>query len=119
MDKFSMVSMPTAVLEAWGRPEFAQLVHDALIRGDALFGPLQRGMAHGSHALIENARLMLLRAQADEEALDIDVGVSYASITPGCACEADPTPMAEIPEFVRLRIRINRISASARVDLLD
>ena len=114
-----MVSVPTAVLEAWGQPPFAQLLQDALVRGDALFGPLQRGMAHGSHALIEDARFMLLRTHADDAVLDVDVGVSYASIAPGCACEADPTPMAEIPEFARLRIRIDRTSASARVDLLD
>ncbi len=104
-----------AALNAWGRTDFAPLLRDALLVEDALFAPLQKAMLHGSQALVEQASLMLLRSQDTAEALDLEVGVNYASITPGCACEGDPTPMSEWPEYATLRVRIDRVTGSAMV----
>ena len=106
-------------LQAWGRSDFAQVLHAELLRQDALFAPLQRGMRHGSHALVEQAVLMPLPGRRDDAALQFDVAVHYASITPGCACEADPTPMSELPEFATLRIRILEPGAEATLLLVD
>ena len=114
----TMTTAMHGALQAWGRDDFAALLRDALLAGDALFGPLQKAMAHGSHALVEQAAVMLLRSHDGAEALEVDVGVAYASISPGCACEGDPTPMSELPEYATLRVRIDRASASATVMLL-
>lgn len=108
-----------STLDAWGREDFTQVLRDELLRCDALFAPLQRALAHGSHALVERAQLMLLRGVEQDGVLQFEVGASYASITPGCACEADPTPMSELVEFATLRIRIERAGADACVQLLD
>lgn len=107
-----------SALSAWGCADFPRVLRDDLLGNDALFDPLQRAMAHGSHALVEEATLMVLRTADDGLGLQIDAAVSYASIIPGCACEADPTPMSELPEFATLRIRIDRATAEATVQLL-
>ena len=106
-----------AALSAWGCANFPQVLRDDLLANDALFSPLQKAMAHGSYALAEEATLMLLRSEDDGIVLQVDAAVSYASIIPGCACEADPTPMSALPEFTTLRIRIDRQTAEATVQL--
>ncbi len=106
-------------LDAWGREDFTRVLRDELLRTDALFAPLQKAVAHGSHALVEQTQLMLLGGAEQCGVLQFDVGASYFSITPGCACEADPTPMSELVEFATLRIRIARGSADATVQVLD
>ncbi len=106
-------------LQAWGSAGFARQLRDALLATDALFAPLQRAITRGSHALVEHAELLVLRSAERDGVLQLDAGVVYASITPGCACEGDPTPMSELPEYATLRIRIDRASASATVALLD
>ena len=107
------------VLQAWGRADFPRVLRDALLAADALFMPLQRAMARGSHALVEHAELIVLRSAELDGVLQLDLGVVYASIAPGCACEGDPTPMSELPEYATLRLRIERASGAARIDLLD
>ncbi|OIQ80353.1 hypothetical protein GALL_378970 [mine drainage metagenome] len=107
-----------AALQAWGDDDFARRLRDALLAGDALFAPLQRAITRGSHALVEHAELLVLRSTEHDGVLQLDAGVVYASITPGCACEGDPTPMSELPEYATLRIRIDRASAAATVELL-
>ena len=107
-----------SALNAWGCADFPQVLRDDLLGNDALFNPLQRAMAHGSYALVEESTFMVLRTADDGLALQIDAAVSYASIIPGCACEADPTPMSELPECATLRIRIDRGTAEATVHLL-
>ncbi|MBU6513996.1 MAG: hypothetical protein KGJ03_12620 [Betaproteobacteria bacterium] len=111
----TMTTPMHTALQAWGRADFAPLLRDALLAEDALFGPLQKAMAHGSHALVDQATLMLLRGHESAEALEVELGVGYASISPGCACEGDPTPMSELPEYATLRVRIDRASGSATV----
>lgn len=108
-----------AALQAWGRHDFAQVLCDELKRQDSLFAPLQRAIEHGSHALVEQAVPMLLRGEHDGSTLQVDLAIGYASITPGCACEADPTPMSELPEFATLRIRIRRDTGEATLRVLD
>jgi hypothetical protein len=58
---------------------------------------------------------MLLRGHETAEALEVELGVGYTSISPDCACEGDPTPMSELPEYATLRVRIDRASGSATV----
>ena len=108
-----------AALQAWGRSDFAQVLCDELQRQDALFAPLQRAIEHGSQALVDRAVPMLLHGAQDADTLQVDVAISYSSITPGCACEADPTPMSKLPEFATLRIRIRRDTAEATLRVLD
>lgn len=107
-----------AACAAWTRPDFQAVLLDELKQSGALVRPLQQGIARGSHALADDVCLMVLQRSETAEDLRIRAGVSYFSIIPGCACEADPTPMSEMPEYVELLIDIRRADASAQVQLL-
>lgn len=117
-----MTNSPTCCLseslQAWNQPGFAQTLQAELLRQDALTGPLQQGMAHGSYALQDDVRLLVLHAEQDVAHLRVKTGVCYSSIIPGCACEGDPTPMSALPEYVELHIDIDRASGQAHVALI-
>ena len=106
-------------LQAWNDPDFAQTLRAELLRSGALLGPLQQGMAHGSHALQDEVRLLVLQTEQDAARLRVKTGVCYSSIIPGCACEGDPTPLNALPEYVELRIDIDRASGLAEITLID
>lgn len=103
---------------AWAQPDFQTVLLAELQQAGALLRPLQQGITRGSHALTDDVCLMVLQRNETAGHLQIRVGLSYFSIIPGCACEADPTPMSEIPEYAELLIDIRRDDASARVQLL-
>jgi hypothetical protein len=109
----------TDSLQAWNHPDFAQTLQAELLRSGALVGPLQQGMAHGSYALQDDVRLLVLQTEQNAARVRVKTGVCYSSIIPGCACEGDPTPMSELPEYVVLRIDIDRASGLAEIALID
>ena len=104
---------------AWSQPDFGAVLLAELQQADALQRPLQQGLSRGSHALCDDVALMVLQRSEQADVLQVKTGLSYFSIIPGCACEADPTPMSELPEYVELRITIRRTDGVATVDLLD
>ncbi|MGE0073488.1 MAG: hypothetical protein AB7S55_10580 [Thiomonas sp.] len=112
------LSLP-ATRAAWTQPKLAAVVLDELRQQNALALPLQRGLAHGSHALLDAVSLMVLQRHELADRLRLKAGLSYSSIIPGCACEADPTPMSELAEYVELQIDISKADASASLKLLD
>jgi hypothetical protein len=114
-----MTCLLPATLLAWGRPDFAQTLQDELLRSDALVTPLQQGLERGSYALQDDVRLLLLHAADNAAGLKLKTGICYTSIVPGCACEGDPTPMSELPEYVELLIAIDRASGRAEIALID
>jgi len=107
-----------ATRAAWAQPGLAAVVLDELRQQNALAQPLQRGLAHGSHALLDDVSLMVLQRRELADRLQLKAGLSYSSIIPGCACEADPTPMSELAEYVEVQIDIRKADASASLRLL-
>ena len=108
-----------ATCAAWTQPNFQSVLLAELRQSDALVLALQRGIARGSHALTDNVSLMVLRRNESADSLRVKAGLSYFSIIPGCACEADPTPMSELPEYVELQIDIQRANGTATLHLLE
>ncbi|CUA94517.1 hypothetical protein [Thiomonas bhubaneswarensis] len=104
---------------AWSRPDFGAVLLAELRQADALHRPLQQGMRRGSHALTDDVALLVLQRGEQDDGLWVKAGLSYFSIDPGCACEADPTPMSELPEYVELRIAIRRSDGAATLQLLE
>ncbi|MGC8508756.1 MAG: hypothetical protein ACP5GC_04220 [Thiomonas sp.] len=107
-----------AACAAWTQPDFQAVLLAELQQAGALVRPLQQGIARGSHALTDDVCLMVLQRNETAEHLQIRAGLSYFSIIPGCACEADPTPMSEVPEYVELQIDIHRADAATSLQLL-
>lgn len=106
-----------AVLQAWGRPDFKDILRDDLLSQDALARPLQMGLTYGSVALLDEVKLGVLALDEGEGGLRIRAAVHYSSITTGCNCSDDPNPLSTMPEYVELLIDIDRATAEARVGL--
>ena len=104
---------------AWSQPDFGTVLLTELRQTGALPGLLQQGLSRGSHVLTDDVALLVLQRSEQGDALQVKAGLSYFSIIPGCACEADPTPMSELPEYVELGIAIRRSDAVATLALLD
>ncbi|CDW94333.1 MULTISPECIES: hypothetical protein [Thiomonas] len=113
-----MLTLPAAH-SAWTQPNFGAVLLAELQQTGALIDPLQQGIRRGSHALTDDVSLMVLQRSEGDDDLRVKAGLSYFSIIPGCACEADPTPMSELPEYVELRVAIRRTDSAATLELLD
>lgn len=114
-----MTCVLSATLNAWSRQDLARILQAELQEADALHAPLQRGLARGSFALVDSAQLLVLQRVEEAGLLHVKAAVCYRSIIPGCACEGDPTPMSELPEYVELSIAIDPQDARATITLLD
>ncbi|MDD4887730.1 MAG: hypothetical protein PHO64_12540 [Thiomonas sp.] len=104
---------------AWAQPDFQSVLLAELQQSGALVRPLQQSITRGSHALTDDVCLMVLQRGESADSLQVKAGLSYFSIIPGCACEADPTPMSELPEYVELQIDIQCSDGAATLRLLN
>jgi len=100
-------------------PAFNQVMKEEIESLDAEMLPLQQGLTHGSYAIGENFKVMILSASEVQDALRVKVGVFYKSIIAGCSCADDPTPIDESAEYCELEFTIDRATANARVTLLS
>ena len=107
-----------AACAAWAQPDFQSVLLIELQQSGALVHPLQQSITRGSHALTDDVCLMVLQRDESADSLQVKAGLSYFSIIPGCACEADPTPMSELPEYVELQIDIRCADCAAMLRLL-
>ncbi len=110
--------LSSSTLRAWGQSEFLYLLRADLLAQDVLFAPLQSALEHGSYALLDDVTLMELNRRENNQLLCMDLGVSYASTIPGCACQGDPAPETKLPEYTVLRIQIDRVSAIFSLQVL-
>ncbi len=105
-------------LDAWQTPAFNKVMKDEIESLDAEKLPLQQGLTHGSCAIGENFKAMIISAAEARDALRVKAGIFYKSIIAGCSCADDPTPIDEYAEYCELEFEIDRATANARVILL-
>lgn len=117
-ESFGIYPLPENVINAWGDPDFLDLMRQSLLSMDALFAPLQQAMAHGSYAHPEDAAFIELNRSEQGTQLEMDVGVFYQSSLPGCACAGDPDPQIPQQEYCVLRLRLNRAESMLELQLL-
>lgn len=101
-----------------GKTGFPEPLARRPIKPGCSFSPLQSALEHGSYALLDNVVLMAINHCEHAHALSMDLGVSYTSSIPGCACESDPTPESELSEYTVLRLFIDRETASFSLQVL-
>lgn len=107
-----------AVLAAWGSDDFnAVCRREIAALGDAL--PLQAGLRRGAYALSGTPEVMLQAVETHPDRLRLRVGLFYSSLTPGCSCADDPTPLDEEREYCRLQLDITRPDGEVSARLLD
>lgn len=104
-------------LSAWQSSTFKGILKDEIEQLDAETLPLQQGLTQGDYAVGDNFSTMIISASETPNCIRVKAGVFYTSITAGCSCADDPTPIAEFSEYCEVQFDIDRITAHTQVSL--
>lgn len=113
-----MIRLPKS-LNAWGTPEFKDVIRQEIAQMDATELPLQQGLTRSSHVTERPIQAMLLGATEDAGLLRVKAGIFYTGIIAGCSCADDPTPIDELNEYCVVRFDIDMKTAATTVTLLE
>ena len=108
----------TRSLNAWGTPEFRDVLKQEIEQLDAALLPLQQGLAASSHVTDRPFQAMIIGASADAGRIRVKAGVFYTGVIAGCSCADDPTPIDEQNEYCVVQLDIDRKTAETTVMLL-
>ena len=108
----------TEALNAWGTPEFGDILRREIERlnGDQL--PLQQGLTSTSHALDNRISAMIISVADAEGVIRAKAGIFYTGIVAGCSCADDPTPVTEQGEYCVVQLAIDKATAETTVSLV-
>lgn len=108
----------TKTLNAWGTPDFEDILKAEIEQLGAEQLPLQQGLSTSSYALDDKLNVRIIRVSDEAGFIRAKVGIFYAGITPGCSCADDPTPVEEQVEYCVVQLDINKTTAETTVALL-
>ncbi|MDD3608520.1 MAG: hypothetical protein PHI49_02060 [Halothiobacillaceae bacterium] len=80
---------------------------------------LQRAITHGNVALLESYQLAVLARDERDDTCCLQLGVHYSSLITGCSCIDDPSPLSELPEYLRIQLQLDADGEILRLDALD
>lgn len=109
----------TKSLNAWGSPQFSDVLKQELQAQLVEALPLQQGLQSSSHVLDAPRSVMVIVSSAIGNAIHAKVGVFYSGILAGCSCADDPTPVEAVNEYCEVRIEIDRTTGDATAALLS
>jgi hypothetical protein len=108
----------TKTLDAWGTPDFENILKGEVEQVPADQLPLQQALSTSSHVADSQHKVIII-AVADQEAfIQVTAGIFYSGIIAGCSCADDPTPVDEQHEYCEVQFEINKKTAEATVALL-
>lgn len=105
-------------LQAWGTPEFPEVLKSEIERLDAEQLRLQQGLSSGSHAVSDALGATIIRVDDHGDYIRAKAGIFYSSIIAGCSCADDPTPVDQISEYCVVQLDIDRATAETTVVVL-
>ena len=108
----------TKALNAWGTPDFEDVLKKEIEQMGAAQLPLQQGLSAGSYALDNNLQVMVISVSEDAGFIHAKAGIFYTGILTGCSCADDPTPVNEESEYCVVQLDISKSTAEATVALL-
>ena len=109
-----MLRLP-ASLQAWGSPDFKDVLKREIEQLDAGELPLQQALSFSSHALGEGFSVMILGVGDTPTHIHATAGVFFSGVIAGCNCADDPTPVEPQHEYCELRLTIDRGTADTTV----
>jgi hypothetical protein len=112
-----MIRLPNA-LNAWGTPEFREVLKQEIEQLDAAHLPLQQGLSGSSHVTARPFQAMILSVREEPTLILVRLGVFYTGTVAGCNCADDPSPIDEQNEYCVVQLGIDRLTADATVTLL-
>jgi hypothetical protein len=104
-------------LNAWGTPEFEEVLKREIEQLDAGQLPLQQGLSTGSYAVDRSLSAMIISVSEDADVIHAKAGIFYTGIIAGCSCADDPTPVDENSEYCELQFTIDKVTADTTVSL--
>ena len=108
----------TKTLNAWGTPDFKDILKKEIEQMGAGQLPLQQGLSTGSYALDSKLSAMIIGVSERADFIQVKAGIFYSGIIAGCSCADDPTPVNEENEYCVVQLDINKLTAETTVTLL-
>ena len=108
----------TKTLNAWGTPDFKDILKKEIEQMDAGQLPLQQGLSTGSYAIDSQLNAMIIGVSEAAGFIRVKAGIFYSGIIGGCSCADDPTPVNEENEYCVVQLDINKQTAETTVALL-
>jgi hypothetical protein len=108
----------TKTLDAWGTPDFKDILKREIEQMDAGQLPLQQGLSTGSYAIDNNLNAMIIGVSEAAGFIRVTAGIFYSGIIAGCSCADDPTPVNEESEYCVVLLEIDKLTAETTIALL-
>ena len=105
-------------LNAWGIPEFKDVLKQEIEQLDALLLPLQQGLSASSHVTDRPFQAMILSMSEEAGMIRVKAGIFYTGVIAGCNCADDPSPVDEKNEYCVVQLDLDRLTADTTVTLL-
>ncbi|MEQ1630643.1 MAG: hypothetical protein ABL873_09045 [Gallionella sp.] len=109
----------TRTLNAKDSADLAAIFKQELAQQGRDYLPLQQALRHGSSVLDTPLTVLMHDARTDAQQLRIRAGIFYQSVTAGCSCADDPTPLNEHTEYCEVQVFIDTRDARASVMLVE
>ncbi len=107
----------TKALNAWGTPDFNEIIKSEIEQLSIEQLPLQQGLTAGSYALDNKLSVMIISAKDDADVIRVKSGLFYSGVIAGCNCADDPTPIDESSEYCEVQFTIHKTTADTTVTL--
>ncbi|MCE5180898.1 MAG: hypothetical protein LLG15_03765 [Betaproteobacteria bacterium] len=108
----------TKALDAWGTPDFEDVLKNEITRMKVDQLPLQQGLTASSHALDDNIRAIIIAVSESENFIQVKAGIFYSGIIAGCNCADDPTPVEAQSEYCEVLLDIDKKTAETGITLV-
>ena len=108
----------TEALNAWGTPDFKDVLKKEIEQIDVGLLPLQQGLSTGSYAINGKFNVMIVGVSEAAGIIRVKARIFYSGIIAGCSCADDPTPVNEESEYCVVQLDINKQTADTMVALL-
>jgi len=108
----------TKTLNAWGTPDFKDILKKEIEQMGADQLPLQQGLSTGSYAIDSKLNAMIIGVSEGANFIRVKAGIFYSGVIAGCSCADDPTPVNEENEYCVVQFDISKITAETMVALL-
>ena len=113
-----MLQLPRT-LRAWDSADLAAIFKQELAQLGRDYLPLQQALRQGSSVLDTPVTVLMHDARIDAQQLSIRAGIFYQSVTAGCSCADDPTPLNEHTEYCEVQVLIDTRDAQTQVLLVE
>lgn len=108
-----------ASLEAWGTPEFNDILRQEIEALEGVQLPLQEGLTSSSYALNDRISAMIIAVSDAGTTICAKVGIFYTGIMAGCSCADDPTPITRQHEYCVVQFTIDKTTADTTLLLME